>query len=408
MPRDTHDCCHHRCGDFVAERNRYFTGKYMTERDFSAEQEYFVSRHRIHNRLLHGWGVVCGLRVDYHPDWPSAPNSDCARGWVVIEPGVAIDCQGRELVVCKKRAYRLPLRPDAGDTTEEPPGEIYDPPFLLCLQYKEEPIDYVPALYSEGACDPTRREPNRVRETAELVVRRLDDVPGCWPIRDGREGSQRYDDCDDCKMGPPGPHGACLEPICPCGDVVPLALIGPAADSSTDGVPKPFTIDHAGRRELPLPRAYQTHIVRINWEHGGELSLKDLISLGDKLEVWFDRPLRPAEGDATGINAYTFLVQYGGAQRDVEFLPAASDPELSADGYRATFTIDPSYVRGRDNIAGNVVFVTLRCDFILDCHGNPVDGNHLRGRLPSGDGTVGGTFESWFRVVDRRRNEEAK
>jgi hypothetical protein len=43
--------------------------------------------------------------------------------------------------------------------------------------------------------------------------------------------------------------------------------------------------------------------------------------------------------------------------------------------------------------------VTLRCDFILDCHGNPVDGTHLRGRLPTGNGTMGGNFESWFRVV---------
>ena len=43
--------------------------------------------------------------------------------------------------------------------------------------------------------------------------------------------------------------------------------------------------------------------------------------------------------------------------------------------------------------------MTLRCDFILDYRDNPVDGDHLRGRRPTGDGVAGGTFESWFRVV---------
>jgi hypothetical protein len=45
------------------------------------------------------------------------------------------------------------------------------------------------------------------------------------------------------------------------------------------------------------------------------------------------------------------------------------------------------------------VYITLKCDFLLDCHGVAVDGNHLGGVLPSGDGVPGGTFESWFRVV---------
>jgi hypothetical protein len=40
----------------------------------------------------------------------------------------------------------------------------------------------------------------------------------------------------------------------------------------------------------------------------------------------------------------------------------------------------------------------LLCDFILDCHGNPVDGDHMRGHLPSGSGTPGGVFRSWFTV----------
>jgi hypothetical protein len=48
-----------------------------------------------------------------------------------------------------------------------------------------------------------------------------------------------------------------------------------------------------------------------------------------------------------------------------------------------------------------MVFVTLKCNFILDVHQNSVDGYH-KGVLPSGMGVPGGTFESWFRVVADR------
>ena len=55
--------CGSGCGSVETERNRYFTGKYMTARDFSGEQAYFLSRYRLHNRLLVGLGVVTGLEV---------------------------------------------------------------------------------------------------------------------------------------------------------------------------------------------------------------------------------------------------------------------------------------------------------------------------------------------------------
>lgn len=42
--------------------------------------------------------------------------------------------------------------------------------------------------------------------------------------------------------------------------------------------------------------------------------------------------------------------------------------------------------------------VTFKASFLIDKHGRPVDGDHLIGRLPSGDGVSGGDFESWFRL----------
>jgi hypothetical protein len=416
------------CGFIASERNRYFTGKYMAARDFSGEQEYFLSRHRLHNRLLHGWGIVCGLRVVPHP------REECRDRWVVVRAGIAIDCCGRELILPKDTPFELPLppKPEAGkedetaqkdlpypqekphqhgtpsqqnmpghgDTPPEqcmPKQEVMTGEFLLCVRYTEKPIEYVPALYTEGTCDPARREANRVREVVCLDVCSLDEVKsGCWPVPNGDPKARCRDDCDD---ELPGPAGICLEPECPCGEMVPLALIRPKDPKA--GYASGFDIDMCGRRHLPTPPEFLTHIVSINWDHGGEVSLSHLRDdLRGRLEVRFDRKLLPAKGDATGINAYTFIVQYGGVQRDIEFLPfdRHRQPALENDCL-AVFTIDPQYLEVRDNIANNVVYVTLKCDFILDCHGNPVDGSHLRGQLPTGDGVAGGVFESWFRVA---------
>ena len=372
--------CPDGCGAVAAERNRYFTGKCMTARDFQADQDYLLSHHRLHNRLLHGWGIVCGLRVIRHK------NPDC-RNWVVVRSGVALDCCGRELVLPCDTAYDL-----APPEAEQPAA------LLLCLRYAEEQVEHVPVLFHEGECDPARREANRVRELAVIEVHDLEDVePGCWRERDTGMDAPCRDDCDD---DVPCPDLGCVDPWCPCGSCVPLALIEFDAEDPERG----FEIDECGRRQLPLPSDYLTRIVGINWPHGGELTLAELEDRGGRLEVRFDRRILPCDSDATGVNEFTFVVQYGGIQQDLEFLPFERDtpPGLSEDDdCIAAFTIDPAFIdrrRHRENIAGSSVYVALKCDFILDCHGNAVSGKHLGGRLASGDGSPGGIFESWFRV----------
>ena len=65
----------------------------MTARDFRDEQAYSLSRQRLHQRTLHGWGIVVGLDLCPHPD-PASP----AR-LIVVTPGIAVDCYGREIVL---------------------------------------------------------------------------------------------------------------------------------------------------------------------------------------------------------------------------------------------------------------------------------------------------------------------
>ena len=85
-----------RCPDATLVRNRYFTGKLMSAADFEQEQSYNRTKHRRHNRLLHGVGIVRGLEVGVEP---GQPGEDPV---VVVSPGVAIDARGEELVVCER------------------------------------------------------------------------------------------------------------------------------------------------------------------------------------------------------------------------------------------------------------------------------------------------------------------
>jgi len=72
------------------ERVRYFAGKLLTAEDLEAEQEYHLARFRRHNRFLHGWGIVTGLRV-----------AGDGKNSITVEPGFAIDCAGNELVLAE-------------------------------------------------------------------------------------------------------------------------------------------------------------------------------------------------------------------------------------------------------------------------------------------------------------------
>ncbi len=97
------------------ERNAYYTGKLLTARDLNAEQRYFRDKLRLHYASLHGWGVVCGLKVKPHPY--------CPKLKILVEEGFAIDSCGREIRVLEEFAASLPpeLKKPAHSGGEEHP-----------------------------------------------------------------------------------------------------------------------------------------------------------------------------------------------------------------------------------------------------------------------------------------------
>src|SRR3546814_15180373 len=104
--------CEKDCDDVPRELPHYFTGRVLTARDLRDEQGYVLSRLRLRNRLFHGWGVVCGLDVCSHPD-PA-----CRDRYVVVEPGIAIDCCEIGRASCRGRVCPSVLTLVGGDNSK--------------------------------------------------------------------------------------------------------------------------------------------------------------------------------------------------------------------------------------------------------------------------------------------------
>ncbi len=94
--KDTPTCSCPACmGLECLERPRYFAGQLLTEAELNSEQAYALAKNRLHNRYLHGPGVVCGLPVVCHP----------YDGWVTVKQGYAIDPCGNDIIVCEDHDF---------------------------------------------------------------------------------------------------------------------------------------------------------------------------------------------------------------------------------------------------------------------------------------------------------------
>ncbi|WP_437937091.1 hypothetical protein [Sorangium sp. So ce341] len=106
-----------RCGDDLRTfvRNRYFYGKLLDVHHFESEQSYFNDKRWLLNRLISGFGVVCGLDVHVTDD----------RKRVFVGPGVALDQAGRELVVpVRSKPIPLPELPVPQAKEPRPPQQV--------------------------------------------------------------------------------------------------------------------------------------------------------------------------------------------------------------------------------------------------------------------------------------------
>jgi hypothetical protein len=143
-------CCCPACrGLACLDRTRFFSGQLLTEADLNNEQSYWLAKNRLHNRYLHGWGVVCGLQV---------VCSEC-EGWVTVKTGYAIDPCGNDIIVCREQPFNVlkaiqdcctPAKKaaDCSPLRYTPPAECQNMPQHWCItiEYQEQPSRMVTPL----------------------------------------------------------------------------------------------------------------------------------------------------------------------------------------------------------------------------------------------------------------------
>jgi DNA-binding beta-propeller fold protein YncE len=143
-------------------RNHYFTGKLMLVGDFDTEQRYGIDKLRHHHQRLHGWGVVCGLKVKQHP------QPGCRTRFLCVEPGTAIDCCGHEILLREEDCIDITQLPAIQKLAAQKDKDPHD--LQVCIRYRECPTEEIPVLYDECGCDTPRCAPNRILESWEIDV----------------------------------------------------------------------------------------------------------------------------------------------------------------------------------------------------------------------------------------------
>lgn len=214
------------CCPSSGERPRYYARQLITSDDLTLEQEYFRSKLRTHNRMLHGWGVVCGALVCLAPK----KKGEGHEPWnVIVKPGYALDPCGNEINIDCTRTIDVRTQGVTG-VTGEPCVEAIDP---WCSEVFEERNDdplYVAVRYKQFATRPVRVQPQGCG---------CDDSrcePSRW--RDGYE-VRILNHCPDTHMKPPdnsdlfsGSISAC--PDCPDDNWVVLARVTADADGAIE------------------------------------------------------------------------------------------------------------------------------------------------------------------------------
>lgn len=445
------------CADLPElKRLNYFFGQMLGVNDFRTEQHYFREKLKLHNRCLHGYGTVCGLVLapvpgeqECEPDsaheqaelqakiaalaaelerarmandgaaeaaagaeleqlrrrQQQQPDGGCAQpapARVVLGCGLALDCEGNEIIVrrpCDFDPWQLLSEDDRKQVRDSGASgtDLY-----LSICYCEQPVDPVRPV-APSACGPGAEcSPGKLRDAFRLRL------SAAAPPPDER--------CETC-----------------CSSCDDACLVLAVLRGYRKGQP-PKSIDNSIRRVVAT--AYPaTTITGISWTHGATYTGDEAAAIlgspeGGGIQVDFSRPVLASTLTDGVVDIW--LIEGGRTRKaGVNHL----EGEFDDFGGAETVTSFRFAYQGDENLdPGDRVMITIRCAFILDECCRPVDGAHVGGRVPliagyeefdrstpaahcqikppgygpwtSGAGTPGSTFESWFyleKSSDKRR-----
>lgn len=166
------------CDDYATERPRFFLRQLITPDDLNLVLEHYRTKLRRHNRLLHGWGVVCGAKV-----CPIPKLDGGIEAWKVkVTMGYILGPYGDEILIDCERTVDLRTNGVTG-VIGEPCVEVPDPwcseVFVPCeengsrflaVKYKEIMTRPVRVQPVGCGCDETQCEYSRWRDGYEIKI----------------------------------------------------------------------------------------------------------------------------------------------------------------------------------------------------------------------------------------------
>jgi hypothetical protein len=334
------------------DRLRYFYGQLLGAHDLQAEQRYFREKMKLHNRCLHGHGVVCGLGVavkEPEPDCgPPKGGSDPAAATLTLAPGAALDCAGNDLVVREPTPFRpwKYLSREDRDKVEGGADVLY-----VSLCHREEPREPARPVLADpcGAVEPCTW--GRVRDVACITVTASEpDTPSR---------------CRTCCGG-----GECC-----------CVLLARITDFKKGEPIDPSAVDTTVQREVGL--FVPTTIAGVSWSHGGRYSPEQagrILGRGgytDGLEIRFTAGVRVADLRPGVVDIFVIEGGKGRAGNIYnvfgDFVGLPSSDTTTSLHYRMTTQETLQ--------TGDRVLIRLRSALVLDDCCLPVHGANPGGRV---------------------------
>jgi hypothetical protein len=408
-------------------RLNYFYGQMLGAQDFQAEQNFFREKLQLHNRCLHGYGVVCGLQIHPVPiprecDAKEQEEANALRqeleGLLAQQaappaatatpapteataaappPGLAgqtspgadtfdaqIEALRRKLAGFYKSDCqdepRTCIEIDCGMAIDCHGNElIVRRPLVVDLLQWMSPADYqrarqgAPELYISICYCERAVEPSRPVMTGSCGA-----TPECL------NGKWQEDVRVQVTLDPPERDTRCQTCCEPCGNgcllLAKIRCFFPGHEVHEDHI-------HNGIRR-PMGLYVPTTITGVSWQLGHDYTqeeAKDLMGTDDRgesrgpgLEIRFSRPVLASTIHRGVLDTWVIEGGRGRAgniyNKPGQLVDKPDDGLVDRIFYRDTTdeTLEP----------GDRVLLTLRTDFILDECCRSVDGENTGGRVP--------------------------
>ncbi|MCB0255943.1 MAG: hypothetical protein KDI55_19665 [Anaerolineae bacterium] len=159
------------------QRVNYEFGQVLGVDEFRQEQQYFLQKEYLHNRSLHGYGTVSGLRVS-----AARPDDDADEMLVTVDPGIGVDQFGRVFVLREEQCARLGAW--YARQVQEGLAPVASPPAPLrayVVARYDECLDALVAIPGQPcATADTTMVPSRIRDAVQIELRWQPPLMTAW------------------------------------------------------------------------------------------------------------------------------------------------------------------------------------------------------------------------------------